>query len=130
MGTLRYMAPELFGQDVESAESDDADNFMLTKECDVYAFSMVGVEVSLFQMTHIPVFQGHYHRFCLDNSLTARYITTIGSRSEFQRVYDQEEKNMNCPDYMRRYGTFLSFAGFILLQKDSRCQWSYSNCPI
>ena len=129
MGSLRYMAPELFGQDAESAESDDADNSMLTKECDVYAFSIVGVEVSLFQMTHIPVFQDHYHRFCPDNNLTPRYITIIGSRSAFQRVYDQEGKNINCPDYMRRYGTFLSFAGFIFLQKDLPCQTSYSNCP-
>ena len=47
MGSLRYMAPELFGQDAESDKSDDA-SFIQTKECDVYAFSMVGVEVSLF----------------------------------------------------------------------------------
>ena len=128
-GSVRYMAPELL---IIPDESDDDDNLITgtMKKTDVYAFSMVGVEVSLFQMTHMPAFQGHYHRFCLDNSLTARYITIIGSRSEFQRVYDQEEKNMNCPDYMQRYGTFLSLAGFLLLQKDPRCQWSYSNCPM
>jgi hypothetical protein len=127
MGTLRYMAPEL--QDVESAESDDADSF-ITKKTDVYAFSMFGVEVSLFQMVHILVFQGHYHRFYLDDNLTPIYVAIIRSSCEFRRVYDQVGKNVNCPDCMQRYGTFLSVAGFIILQTGLRCQSLYSNYPI
>ena len=50
------MAPELMA---DPDESDDAESFILTKECDVYAFSMLGVQVSLFQMTHILVSQGY-----------------------------------------------------------------------
>lgn len=52
------MAPEIIWQDGESGESDNDDNFLpiVTKESDVYAFSMVAVEVSLFQMIHIPLF--------------------------------------------------------------------------
>ena len=50
------MAPEIIWQ---SSGSDDEEGFIafLTKESDVYAFSMVGVEVSVFQMVHILVFQ-------------------------------------------------------------------------
>ena len=68
-GSRRYIAPEIIWQ---SGGSDDDEDFIaiLTKESDVYAFSMVGVEVSLFQMVHILVFQGHHHRFYLDNNLT------------------------------------------------------------
>ena len=64
------MAPEI----LRSSENDDDEDFIaiLTTESDVYAFSMVGVEVSLSQMVHILVFQGHYHRFYLDNNLTPR----------------------------------------------------------
>ena len=70
IGTSQYMSPELLSQD-ESGEREDAGSVMKeTKECDVYAFSMVGVEVSLFQMVHILVLQGHHHRFYLDNNLT------------------------------------------------------------
>ena len=61
------MAPELMG------DPDAGESFILTKECDVYAFSMVGVEVRLFQMSHKPVFQGHRHRFYLDKNLTPGY---------------------------------------------------------
>ena len=68
-GSVRYMAPELMG---DPEENGGVESFILSKECDVYAFSMVGVEVSLFQITHILVFQGHYHRFCLDNNLIPR----------------------------------------------------------
>ena len=53
------MSPELLLQD-ESGERDEAESFKAkkeTKECDVYAFSMVGVEVRLFQMVHILVFK-------------------------------------------------------------------------
>lgn len=52
-GSLRFLAPELMKADAEPANSDEPDGFMqiLSKEADVYAFSMVGVEVSLFQMT-------------------------------------------------------------------------------
>ena len=51
------MAPEI----LRSSENDDDEDFIaiLTTESDVYAFSMVGVEVSLSQMVHILVFQGH-----------------------------------------------------------------------
>jgi serine/threonine protein kinase len=118
IGSARYTAPELLVQGAESDESDNAESSKLkkeTKESDVYSFSIVGVVVSLFQMTHIPVFQGHHHRFYLEKTLTPRYLTIIGSSCEFQRVYDQIGKNMNCPNYMRRYGTYLSVAGFIFL---------------
>jgi hypothetical protein len=65
-GSVRFLAPELIA---DPDESGGVESFILTKECDVYAFSMVGVEVSLLQITHIAVLQGHYHRFCLDNNL-------------------------------------------------------------
>ena len=130
-GFVRYVAPEIIRQAAQLGHSDDADDstIVLTQEADVYGFSMVGVEVSLFQMTHIPVFQGHNHRFYLDNSLTPTYVTKIGSSWEFQTVYDQVGKNINCPDYKRRCGTFLSFAGSIILQTGLQCQLSYSNYP-
>ncbi|KAF8736484.1 hypothetical protein AX14_014467 [Amanita brunnescens Koide BX004] len=46
-GSIRYMAPEIIWQDGESGESDNDDNFLpiVTKESDVYAFSMVAVEI-------------------------------------------------------------------------------------
>ena len=45
-GSVRYMAPELL---IIPDKSDDDDNFItVMKETDVYSFSMVGVEVSLF----------------------------------------------------------------------------------
>ena len=67
---MRYMAPELL---IIPDESDDDDNFItVMKETDVYSFSMVGVEVSLFQITRIPAFQGHTHRFYLENNLIPR----------------------------------------------------------
>ncbi|KAF8623869.1 hypothetical protein AX17_007271 [Amanita inopinata Kibby_2008] len=50
-GVARYMAPELIVKGVDLPESDDGsdDNFdpsqFLSKESDVYAFSMVGVEI-------------------------------------------------------------------------------------
>ena len=122
-GSLRYLAPECI---IDSNESDD-DNTFTTKKSDVYAFSMVGVMVSLFQITHILGFDGYYHRFCLDNIFTPTYVTRIGSSLEFQMAYDQEGKNINCPNYMPRYGTFLSSAGFRLLRKGVRCQSLYSN---
>ena len=42
------MAPELIALDAKSEGRDDIENFIpiLTKESDVYSFSMVGVEVS------------------------------------------------------------------------------------
>ena len=71
------MAPEII---CKSNESDDEDSFIaiLTKESDVYAFSIVGVEVR-FQMVHILVFQGHHHRFYLDKNLTLRCVAIIRS---------------------------------------------------
>jgi hypothetical protein len=63
------MAPELLGQDAEeSDESDHVERLIPTKATDVYAFSMLGVEVGLFQMISVPVFQKHCHRFCLDSN--------------------------------------------------------------
>ena len=67
-GTMRYMAPEMI---IWPDENDYYDNF-ITMKTDVYAFSMVGVEVSLFQITHIPAFQRQYHRFYLENNLIPR----------------------------------------------------------
>ena len=75
---MRYMAPELL---IIPDESDDDDNLITgtMKKTDVYAFSMVGVEVSLFQITRIPAFQGHTHRFYLENNFIPRYKTIIKS---------------------------------------------------
>lgn len=77
-GSLRYMAPELIAQDTEeSEEGDNVERFtpFLTKATDVYAFSMLSVEVCLFQMISIPVFRKHYDRFCPDSNPIRRYIT-------------------------------------------------------
>jgi len=78
----------------------------LTKATDVYAFSMLSVEVSLFQMISIPVFRKQYHRFCLDGNPIQRYETNLESHAKFLKVYDQEGKTINYPYCMRRYGTF------------------------
>jgi len=41
-GSVRFLAPELIA---DPDESGGVESFILTKECDVYAFSMVGVEI-------------------------------------------------------------------------------------
>ena len=65
VGSLRYFAPELL---IQSDESDDDVSF-ITKKTDVYAFSMVGVEVNLFQITHIPGSDGYYIDFVWTTTL-------------------------------------------------------------
>jgi len=103
------MAPELIVRDME--ESDDRDYVerhvpFLTKAADVYAFSMLSVEVGLFQMISIAVFRKRYHRFCLDSNPIRRYVTNLELHSKFLKVYDQEGKTINYPYSMRRYGIF------------------------
>jgi hypothetical protein len=108
------MAPELIVRDAEELEDIDyvdRQSRFLTKATDVYAFSMLSVEVGLFQMIIIPVFPKHYYRFCLDSNPIRRYVTILESRSKFQKVYDQEGKSINYRYCMRRYGTSWSFVG-------------------
>ncbi|KAJ2912857.1 hypothetical protein MD484_g7549, partial [Candolleomyces efflorescens] len=45
-GTYRYLAPELLDSPVDSSEGDEPPEPSTTKETDVYAFALIGVEVS------------------------------------------------------------------------------------
>src|SRR6266550_1633087 len=63
---IRLDLCDIWPRNSDMEESDDSDERhvrFLTKATDVYAFSMLSVEVGLSQMISIPVFRRHYHRF-------------------------------------------------------------------
>ncbi|KAF8621360.1 hypothetical protein AX15_007832 [Amanita polypyramis BW_CC] len=117
VGAARYMAPELIVSGEEMSETGD-DNYnpshFMSKESDVYSFSMIGVEVCHFRNSIISYLTVRYHhRSCLENNPIQNFVTIPGLSSESQTAYGLKGKNTDYPNYTDRSGISWSSVGFM-----------------